>query len=268
MKSKIKQVLLCLTFLLVLLIAVGCKATTHDLSTEEVEQLTILPEDLIAQLGVVSDDELTQAILQFKNNNAEAEAASLQNFLDARKEFGDIKSVSFTEIEGSKKDGYLIHAHIWGSLRESEMTIGLDKELQMISLSFAPNYTISEKIAKAGLMTMVGMSVVFAVLIFIAFIIGLFRYVNILECKLKNKNTMTNAAQSNTEIKRESPSQSLSQAMHSVTSAPILQASSTDNLVNDKELVAVITAAICSYTGQSEDGFIVRSITRVSRRKR
>ena len=38
-----------------------------------------------------------------------------------------------------------------------------------------------------------------------------------------------------------------------------------EELADDTELVAVITAAICTYEGTSADGFVVRSIRRADR---
>ena len=43
--------------------------------------------------------------------------------------------------------------------------------------------------------------------------------------------------------------------------APVV-AAEPEELVDDLELVAVISAAIAAYTGSSSDGFVVRSIKR------
>ena len=40
-----------------------------------------------------------------------------------------------------------------------------------------------------------------------------------------------------------------------------------EELVDDEELVAVITAAICEYQGASIEGFQVRSIKRAQRKR-
>ncbi|MBR5584493.1 MAG: OadG family protein, partial [Lachnospiraceae bacterium] len=40
-----------------------------------------------------------------------------------------------------------------------------------------------------------------------------------------------------------------------------------EELVDDLELVAVISAAIAAYTGSSSDGFVVRSIKRSASNK-
>ena len=44
--------------------------------------------------------------------------------------------------------------------------------------------------------------------------------------------------------------------------APAPVAAPAEPTVDEGELVAAITAAICAYTGSSSDGFVVRSIRR------
>ena len=48
--------------------------------------------------------------------------------------------------------------------------------------------------------------------------------------------------------------------------APV--AAPAEPTVDEGELVAAITAAICAYTGSSSDGFVVRSIRKINRKKR
>ena len=50
------------------------------------------------------------------------------------------------------------------------------------------------------------------------------------------------------------------------TESPVQE--SEPELSDDLELVAVITAAIAAYTGNSTDGLVVRSIKRVSKKRR
>ena len=56
------------------------------------------------------------------------------------------------------------------------------------------------------------------------------------------------------------------------TAAPAKEAAQPaaveEETVDEGELVAAITAAICAYTGSSSDGFVVRSIRKINRKKR
>lgn len=99
---------------------------------------------------------------------------------------------------------------------------------------------------KALMNTLIGMGTVFLVLIFISFIISLFKYINQTDAK------RTVAAE---------PVPSLIPAAPSVEETEEAE----EELVDDTELVAVITAAIAAYAGTSSEGFQVRSIKRAAK---
>lgn len=90
--------------------------------------------------------------------------------------------------------------------------------------------------------TIIGMSIVFVILIFISIIIGFFKYLNVFEKKQNPevllKDTTIDKKEDIVEIKKEDV---------------------TDNL----ELVAVITSAIASSLNTSTDQLRVKSIKRV-----
>ena len=112
-------------------------------------------------------------------------------------------------------------------------------------------YSKAELMKQAGMNTLIGMGTVFIVLIFISFIISLFKYLPALFAKKPEVKV---------EAKKVEPAKA----------APVAVAKE-ENLVNDAELVAVITAAIYAATGQagsgavSKDKLVVRSIKRVKR---
>lgn len=110
---------------------------------------------------------------------------------------------------------------------------------------------IGSAITDAAINTVICLIVVFSVLIFISFIISLFKYIPKLEAALAGKKDKTELAEtavvntvSQIEVKEES-----------------------EELSDDLELVAVITAAIAASTGTSTDGFVVRSIRRSNNSK-
>ncbi len=109
------------------------------------------------------------------------------------------------------------------------------------SFSFTPEYTTGEKLAKAGMNTLMGMGTVFLVLIFISLIISCFKFVNTFENRAR----------------KAAP------AAPAPAPAPVA-AVEEEELSDDLELVAVITAAIAAYDNTSADGLVVRSIKRAS----
>ena len=102
-------------------------------------------------------------------------------------------------------------------------------------------YTLGEQMSKAGMNTLMGMGTVFLVLILISLIISCFNVIPYIQKKMANrgaKETTENTVVTQIEQKEE------------------------QQLTDDLELVAVITAAIAAGTGASTDSFVVRSIHR------
>ena len=102
-------------------------------------------------------------------------------------------------------------------------------------------YTTAEILEKAGLNTVLGMGTVFVVLIFLAFLISLIKYIPPFVEKFTKKSP---------------------QPVQTATPVVAETAEEDTEYVDDLELVAVITAAIAAQTGTSTDGFVVRSIRR------
>lgn len=121
--------------------------------------------------------------------------------------------------------------------RDAEITIEFSRDGEMKSFTAAAEYTTGEILKKAGLNTLLGMGTVFAVLIFISFIISLFGLIG------KNQQKKGETAKKEEMVKTEE-------------TESVMEEDVTDDL----ELVAVISAAIAASEGTSTDGFVVRSI--------
>ena len=93
---------------------------------------------------------------------------------------------------------------------------------------------------QALLNTLMGMGTVFAVLIFISFLISLFKYIP----------TIQNVFGKKKDEKKEETKAAVSETVEEVDE--------TDDL----ELIAVISAAIAAAEETTTDGFVVRSIKR------
>ena len=110
-----------------------------------------------------------------------------------------------------------------------------------------------EILIKALVNTLLGMGTVFVVLIFIAFLISLLP-------------KLTKAIES--IGKKKEPEAPAAASAVSMPSAAVLSAEEPEEeLADDLELVAVITAAIAASEGVPTDGFIVRSIKKSARNK-
>ncbi len=116
---------------------------------------------------------------------------------------------------------------------------------------------ISGAMAEAVPNTIIGILVVFGALLLFTFIISLFKYISVIENKLKEKK------EGKKEI-AEAPAQAIEN-----TVAQIAEAESVE-LSDDLALVAVITAAIHAYEEANgnaaavANGLVVRSIRRAA----
>ncbi len=148
------------------------------------------------------------------------------------------KAATFTlNLKFEKRD-------VKATFKYEESTLG---DIIPTAITFEPNYSMGEKMGKAGINTITGMGVVIVMLAFLSVVISLFKFINILDKKLKNRSKKTDDV--------------VVEKSQSVVA---------ENVEDDTELVAVITAAIAQYEasqGASGDGFVVRSIKRVSNSK-
>ena len=99
-----------------------------------------------------------------------------------------------------------------------------------------------ESLTTALAHTVIGMGTVFMVLIIICAIIYLFKFIPKIQAMFEGK-------------KKEEPAKA--------PEAPaVIETVPEEEMTDDLELVAVITAAIAASMGTSSDGFVVRSIRR------
>lgn len=127
-------------------------------------------------------------------------------------------------------------------------------------ITAAPDYTMGEKMAKAGANTLMGMGTVFIVLIFISLIIAQFEKLDKAIVKVSNKF-------SRRKDKKKEEGKPVPHKAVSVPAAPIPVNPSSVNLMDDTQLVAVITAAVTAANSASggSDRLVVRSIRKAKR---
>lgn len=217
------------------------KTTWEGIKSMDLSQM----EPIVAEIDAMSEAE--RIALMKANEGLEENYLLIKSWIAVSKEAGtyvDIDSFSVTKT---------------GKTTTTELLVKFDKRSVMMSIVYKNRdmsvetttvelvYTTGEKMQKAALNTVMGMGTVFVMLIIICLIISLFRFIPVLEDKLKN---------------RKADVQEKAVAGTAPTAAAIPEAAipvaETDNL----ELVAVIAAAIAASTGQSTDDFVVRSIKR------
>lgn len=116
--------------------------------------------------------------------------------------------------------------------------------------------SVKAPLADAGINTLIGISVVFLTLIFISFVISLFKYISVMEKKIADKKIKKSEKNNQTEQ----------------TNTPVAESAVSDtdaSETDDLELIAVITAAIHAYEeaqGNVVSGdLVVRSIRKINK---
>ena len=127
----------------------------------------------------------------------------------------------------------------------------LHSELYNITLAANSNVNFADSIPQPLLNILVGLGIVFAALIVIAGVISILKYI-------------TNLGSGNSNQTVAAP---VNEVSAPVSSSPAEVYGK--NLINDTELVAVITAAIMASMGDEApaDGLVVRSIRRVNNKR-
>lgn len=237
--------------LVLTLLFAGCgdKKQTVDYNAEQLEQYAEMLISTFMQMddSVASqfrDGSELQVNLMLMQTGIPVEKDAFVSMIDSWKaavdECGDyIKHGRYTAKADA--NGVTLYTDARYEERGAVIEFKFDKKLNITSMDVSAKYTTGEILKKAGLNTILGMGTVFVVLIFLAFIISLLKYVPVLTEKRSKKEA----------VQTES------------TSVPAAaEEEEQGETVDDLELAAVITAAIAAQTGASSDDFVVRSIRR------
>jgi len=175
------------------------------------------------------------------------------SFNNAAETVGTIEKIKTDEVEAKIDDKTIIvTVPVQGSIKDgnAEVILSNDMFMRLQSAALNEESTMGDAMVKAALNTIIGMGTVFIVLILISFIIALFGYIPKIQAKM--------AERKNKDVKEESIDNAIAQ---------IVEKEEVD-VTDDCELVAVIAAAIAASEGAaSTDGFVVRSVRKVNRRR-
>ena len=164
-----------------------------------------------------------------------------------KKEVGDLKEIGDTvEVEYDDKDKeYTATVEVEFEKEDADFVYVIDKKMNPTSLTVDVKYSFATIMKNAALNTLMGLGTVFVILAFLIFLISLFKFVP------------GSGAQQVKKKKEETPAP-----------APVPVAVPVQEEADDSELIAVIAAAIAASEGTTTDGFVVRSIRKINRKKR
>lgn len=169
-----------------------------------------------------------------------AQFEEIQNYAKMRDKYGEMgKIVGDAEYTISSDSATVTETVTTSSGKKLVFSVTYDEKGQYSASKVEEYKSLGDKMGKAGLNTVMSMGIVFAVLIFISLIISCFKIIG----KIQNKKNEKQAA--------------------NVVVTPVPVAAPVEDLTDDLELVAVITAAVMAASEtESADGLVVRSIIR------
>ena len=208
-------------------------------------------DDTVKQTLVTTAEGLTDTIIALSDEDIENYTKSSDEFTvgamtawaGSKDEVGALKErTGETEVKASD-DGYTVTVPVSFEKADANFVYIFDASTGApTSLTVDVQYSMAETLRRAVMNTIMGIAIVVIVLIFLSFLIYLFRFIP------------------NPEAKKKAQAAAPAPAP---VAAPV-EAAEAD----DTELIAVIAAAIAAAEGTTTEGFVVRSIRKINRKKR
>ncbi len=248
MKQISKRVSSVLTALLMIAVLMLSNVSAVWASDSEVDEST--KQMITSQLGTVTDtiislgDEDIENYLSQPGNDFTLQAVTA--WKDVKDSLGTLKERTGDITFEKSGDGYNVTVPASFEKAEVKFIYKLDgSTLSPTELTVEPEFPLSkaETLRQAVMNTIMGISIVFIVLIFLSFLISLFRFIPNPEAKKK------------AQAAAPAP-------------APVAAPVEVQEAADDTELIAVIAAAIAAAEGTTTDGFVVRSIRKINRKTR
>ncbi len=242
MKKRLTGLFLTLVMLVTMLAAVPVLAADTGLTAEEESALAESASAYAAQIYVMDDASLEE--LKTYGDFYEILADTWQ---ESREELGEYVGVKSTSVAATDDNVYVTMMTEFTNY-DAEVIMYFDTSATT-PMNFAMNtqYSMGEKMAQAGVNFVAGILIVFVILLFLAFLISLFKYVNPQERKKKSA----------------APAPAAAPAPKKAAPAPVETPAAASD---DEELIAVMAAAIAAAEADETltgDSYVVRSIRRV-----
>ncbi len=239
MNRKLKS-LLAMVCVLALTLAMSVCAFAADTVTEdEAANYKSAAETLISQIAGFSDEEIENYLAQDDAFTTE----TMESWRSVKDELGAYSSIVSQDVE---KDGDVVTISTVAQFEKAkaDVVLMLDLGQQMYtSMTYSVQYSLAANMQRAGMNTLMGIGIVFLMLLFLSFVIGLFKYIE------KFQNVGKKKAAEEAPKAEEAPAPAIAQSE-----------AADEDFADDLELVAVISAAIAAYENTSGDSFVVRSI--------
>ncbi len=244
MKQWFRKAALCFALALSVLMLAACGSSSADTAETIDPSIQSALEEQAKQYAAqsiyaLSEDEIQQQITSAYKTKDEITYNGLTNYLNDLDRLGAFVSVD-NAVASKTEDGYSIEIDSTFEQRTLKLTLGINETTGKVTeMTFEPKYTMAEQMTDAGANLLVGMGTVFVVLIFIAWVISLFKYISVFENKAKAKKAPAEAPKA----------------------APAAPKPAAPVQKQDDAVQAVIAAAIAAYeadtaSAASDSGFV------------
>lgn len=216
-----------------------CAFAADTVTEDEAANYKSAAETLISQIAGFSDEEIENYLAQ----DDAFTTATMESWKSVKGELGAYSSIVSQDVE---KDGDVVTISTVAQFEKAKADVVLMLNLgqQMYtSMTYSVQYSLAANMQRAGMNTLMGIGIVFLMLVFLSFVIGLFKYIE------KFQNVGKKKAAEEAPKAEEAPAPAIAQSE-----------AADEDFADDLELVAVISAAIAAYENTSGDSFVVRSI--------
>lgn len=216
-----------------------CAFAADTVTEDEAANYKSAAETLISQIAGFSDEEIENYLAQ----DDAFTTATMESWKSVKDELGAYSSIVSQNVE---KDGDVVTISTVAQFEKAkaDVVLMLDLGQQMYtSMTYSVEYSLAANMQRAGMNTLMGIGIVFLMLVFLSFVIGLFKYIE------KFQNVGKKKAAEEAPKAEEAPAPAIAQSE-----------AADEDFADDLELVAVISAAIAAYENTSGDSFVVRSI--------
>lgn len=216
-------------------------------AVEEKDKMSAEEQQLIINARESDVDDMHQILekgMEEQYSSNEVVYNGLVSLKNAMDDIGDYVGTSGGTVEVDEEE-VIVRVNLNGTSHNAVVEMVMNRTTaEFESIAVNVDYSFGEEMEKAALNTVLGMGTVFAVLILISLIISAFGLISMAQ---------------NSNKKSEAPKEQKAENTAS-------QAAVEEELSDDLELVAVISAAIAAYEGSgTTDGFVVRSIRKARR---
>lgn len=239
MNRKLKSLLAMVCVLALTLAMSVCAFAADTVTKDEAANYKSAAETLISQIAGFSDEEIENYLAQ----DDAFTTATMESWKSVKDELGAYSSIVSQDVE---KDGDVVTISTVAQFEKAkaDVVLMLDLGQQMYtSMTYSVQYSLAANMQRAGMNTLMGIGIVFLMLLFLSFVIGLFKYIE------KFQNVGKKKAAEEAPKAEEAPAPAIAQSE-----------AADEDFADDLELVAVISAAIAAYENTSGDSFVVRSI--------